>query len=49
MCSSYNVVINTARNMLRNEMIYEIVQFDGTVNNKGRVEDGTVPVGINLI
>jgi hypothetical protein len=30
-------------------MIYEIAQFDGTVNNKGCVEDGGVPDGINLM
>lgn len=35
--------------MLRNRMIYEIAQFDGTVNNKGCVEDGGLPVGINLM
>jgi len=30
-------------------MIYEIAQFDGTVNNKGCAEDGGMPVGINLM
>jgi len=35
--------------MLRNRMIYEIAQFDGVVNNKGCVEDGGMPVGINLM
>lgn len=49
MCISTNVVINAEGNMLRNRMIYEIAQFDGTVNNKGCVEDGGMPVGINLM
>jgi len=35
--------------MLRNRMIYEIAQFDDTVNNKGCVEDGGMSVGINLM
>jgi hypothetical protein len=30
-------------------MIYEIAQFDGMVSNKGCVEDGGVPVRINLM
>jgi hypothetical protein len=33
-CNSYNVVINIAGNMLRKEMIYEVVQFDGMEDNK---------------
>ena len=49
MCSSTKVVINAEGNMLRNRMIYEIAQFDGTVNNKGCAEDGGMPVGINLM
>lgn len=43
------VVINVEGNMLRNRMIYEIAQFDGMVNNKGCLEDGGMPVGINLM
>jgi hypothetical protein len=43
------VVINEEGNMLRNRMIYEIAQFDGMVNNKGCVEDGGMPVEINLM
>jgi hypothetical protein len=30
-------------------MIYEIAQFDDVVNSKGCVEDGGMPVGINLM